>query len=73
MPEVMVPAHRMRQALPRGESWRDSQSTSLFLGSNRYIISTARQKLNSIQFLPRGGYNITSFLEVLHGEVDLRT
>ena len=35
-------------------------------------LRTARQKLNSIQLLPRGESNITSFLEVLHDEVDLR-
>ena len=38
----------------------------------RYLISTARQKLNSIQLLLRGGSNIISFLEVLHGEADFR-
>jgi len=68
----MAPAHRTWQRLPCGGSWRDSQSMSCLLGSNRYVIFTARQKLNSIQLLPRGN-NITSFLEVLHGEANLRT
>jgi len=43
------------------------------LGSNRYITSTVRQKLNSIKLLSRGGSNITSFLEDVQGKVDLRT
>ena len=58
--------------MPCDRSWRDNQSTSPLLGSNKYIISIARQKLNSIQLLPHGENSITSFLKILQSGADLK-
>jgi len=68
--DVMAPLHGTRQCLSRDKSWHDSQSTSRFLRSNRYIISTTKVELNPTFCC---GSSITSFLEVLYNGIDLRT